>query len=160
MSSLPNLLTLARIAVIPVFVAAFYLFGRRVLALGGVRALRRWPAITDAVDGLIARRWQAVSSLGRMLDPIADKLIVAAALLMLAWDRHARRHQSRSGAGHSVPGDSRLRIAGIPCRSRREPAGHERGKIQDRNADDRDIGADRGAARRTSILRASRRRRR
>jgi cardiolipin synthase len=84
MSSLPNVLTIARIAIIPLFVAGFYVSGDlgRWVAFG----LFVIAAITDAVDGIIARRWQAESSLGRMLDPIADKLIVAAALLMLASD--------------------------------------------------------------------------
>jgi cardiolipin synthase (CMP-forming) len=84
MSWLPNALTIGRIAVIPLFVAGFYLSGSegRWIAF----ALFVLAAITDAIDGIIARRWQAESSLGRMLDPIADKLIVAAALLMLASD--------------------------------------------------------------------------
>lgn len=84
MSSLPNTLTIARIAIIPLFVAGFYVSGDlgRWVAFGLFAA----AAITDAIDGIIARRWQAVSSLGRMLDPIADKLIVAAALLMLVAD--------------------------------------------------------------------------
>ncbi|HEX5278959.1 MAG TPA: CDP-diacylglycerol--glycerol-3-phosphate 3-phosphatidyltransferase [Micropepsaceae bacterium] len=84
MSSLPNTLTIARIAIIPLFVAGFYVSGDlgRWVAFGLFVA----AAITDAVDGIIARRWQAESSLGRMLDPIADKLIVAAALLMLVAD--------------------------------------------------------------------------
>ena len=84
MSFLPNTLTIARIAIIPLFVAGFYVSGEagRWVAF----ALFVIAAITDAVDGIIARRWQAESSLGRMLDPIADKLIVAAALLMLTSD--------------------------------------------------------------------------
>lgn len=86
MSSLPNVLTITRIAIIPVFVAAFYFSGDAALRWVAF-SLFVLAAITDAVDGVIARRWQAESSLGRMLDPIADKLIVAAALLMLAWDR-------------------------------------------------------------------------
>jgi cardiolipin synthase (CMP-forming) len=84
MSSLPNALTLARIALVPLFVAAFFLPGDNgrwvvfvLFCLGG---------LTDAVDGMIARRFDAESSFGRMLDPIADKLIVSAALLMLASD--------------------------------------------------------------------------
>ena len=85
MSSLPNALTLARIALVPLFVAAFFLPGD-----GG-----RWivfilfcvAGVTDVFDGMIARKWNAESSLGRMLDPIADKLIVSAALLMLASDQ-------------------------------------------------------------------------
>ena len=57
MSSLPNLLTIARIAIIPLFVAAFYFSGEesRWLAF----SLFCFAAITDAFDGLIARRWQA-----------------------------------------------------------------------------------------------------
>jgi len=84
MSWLPNALTLGRIGAIPLFVAGFYLGGNegRWIAF----ALFVLAAITDAIDGIIARRWQAESSLGRMLDPIADKLIVAAALLMLTSD--------------------------------------------------------------------------
>ena len=84
MSWLPNALTIGRIAVIPLFVAGFYLSGGegRWIAF----TLFVLAAITDAIDGIIARRWQAESSLGRMLDPIADKLIVAAALLMLTSD--------------------------------------------------------------------------
>jgi len=84
MSSLPNALTLGRIGLVPVFVAAFFLpgdSGRWV-----VFVLFCLAAMTDAVDGMIARKLNAESSLGRMLDPIADKLIVSAALLMLASD--------------------------------------------------------------------------
>lgn len=85
MSSLPNALTLARIALVPLFVAAFFLPGDN----------GRWvvfflfciAGVTDAFDGMIARRLKAESTLGRMLDPIADKLIVSAALLMLASDQ-------------------------------------------------------------------------
>jgi cardiolipin synthase len=84
MSSLPNALTIARIGLVPLFVAAFFLpgdDGRWV-----VFVLFCLAGITDAVDGMIARKLNAESSFGRMLDPIADKLIVSAALLMLAAD--------------------------------------------------------------------------
>jgi len=82
--SLPNLLTYARILAIPAMVACFYLTGD-----GG-----RWAAlaifilagVTDFLDGYLARAWQQQSALGRMLDPIADKLLVGAALLMLVRD--------------------------------------------------------------------------
>ena len=84
MSSLPNTLTITRIAIIPLFVAGFYVSGEA--GRWAAFALFVMAAITDAVDGMIARRWQAESPVGRMLDPIADKLIVAAALLMLASD--------------------------------------------------------------------------
>ena len=85
MSSLPNALTIARIVLVPVFVAAFFWPGDE--GRWVVFALFCVAGITDWIDGMIARKLDAVSSLGRMLDPIADKLIVSAALLMLAADR-------------------------------------------------------------------------
>jgi CDP-diacylglycerol--glycerol-3-phosphate 3-phosphatidyltransferase len=84
MSSLPNALTVTRIGLVPLFVAAFFLPGE-----GGrwlVFVLFCLAGATDAFDGMIARKLGAETSFGRMLDPIADKLIVSAALLMLASD--------------------------------------------------------------------------
>ena len=84
MSSLPNALTVGRIVLVPFFVAAFFLPpepGRWI-----VFVLFCIAGITDLFDGMIARKLNAESSLGRMLDPIADKLMVSAALLMLAAD--------------------------------------------------------------------------
>lgn len=81
--SLPNLLTLSRIGVIPVLVAAFYLpgsWGNWVAA-----ALFIAAGVTDFFDGLIARRRGQTSALGQFLDPVADKLVVAAAIIMLVW---------------------------------------------------------------------------
>ena len=80
---LPNLLTLARIALVPLFVAAFFLPlpAGRWIAL----ALFLIAAITDYADGIIARARNAESRLGQMLDPIADKLLVATALMMLVY---------------------------------------------------------------------------
>jgi len=80
--NLPNLLTLSRVAVIPVFVAAFFLEG----ALANWVALGLFVAagLTDYFDGFFARRREQASDFGRFLDPIADKLLVATALLMLA----------------------------------------------------------------------------
>ncbi|MBL9098328.1 MAG: CDP-diacylglycerol--glycerol-3-phosphate 3-phosphatidyltransferase [Alphaproteobacteria bacterium] len=81
---LPNLLTFARIALTPVFVAAFWwpaeMGGRWV-----VLALFLIAAITDYADGWIARRRNMESRLGAMLDPIADKLLIASALVMLVY---------------------------------------------------------------------------
>ena len=81
LTSLPNLLTLSRILAIPLIIATFYVPGpgaRWVACVLFVAA-----AITDFFDGYFARRRNSVSSLGRFLDPIADKLLVAAVLLML-----------------------------------------------------------------------------
>ncbi len=80
--SLPNLLTYARILAVPAVAACFYFEGNtpRWVALGIFIA----AAITDFFDGYLARAWQQQSALGRMLDPIADKLLVSVCLLMLA----------------------------------------------------------------------------
>jgi len=77
----PNLLTLLRIALIPVFVGVFYIPTRWAsLACALVFTL---AAITDWLDGYLARRWEQTSSLGAFLDPVADKLMVAVALVLL-----------------------------------------------------------------------------
>lgn len=80
---IPNLLTLARIALVPAFVAAFWLempAGRWVAFAVFVVA-----AITDYADGWIARKHNTESRLGQMLDPIADKLLISSALIMLVY---------------------------------------------------------------------------
>lgn len=87
--NLPNILTYGRIAAVPLVVVCFFGEGK----FSGSDAAR-WTAvfifviasITDFFDGYLARAWDQQSSLGRMLDPIADKLLVAACLLLLAAD--------------------------------------------------------------------------
>jgi len=81
LTSLPNLLTLSRILAIPLVVATFYLEGDYARWLGC--ALFSAAGVTDWLDGHFARRWEQQSELGRFLDPIADKLLVAATLFML-----------------------------------------------------------------------------
>lgn len=84
--SLPNVLTYGRMAAVPALVACLFFLE------GGVA---RWSAFalfvaagfTDWLDGYLARAWEQQSTLGRMLDPIADKLLVGAVLLMLAHDK-------------------------------------------------------------------------
>ncbi len=93
--SLPNLLTYGRVAAAPVVAALLFwpeVDALRWTALGVFAA----AAITDFFDGYLARAWSQQSALGRMLDPIADKLLVAACLLMLVasgdiagWSRWA-----------------------------------------------------------------------
>ena len=79
--NLPNLLTVLRIFLIPVFIVVFYLpstWGREAATTVFVLA-----ALTDWLDGYLARRMGLVSALGAFLDPVADKLMVAAALILL-----------------------------------------------------------------------------
>ena len=79
--TLPIVLTLSRVAVIPVFVALFFLesaTGQWIAC--GVFTL---AAITDFFDGYLARARGQISAFGRFLDPVADKLLVASALLMM-----------------------------------------------------------------------------
>lgn len=84
LTTLPNLLTLSRIVAIPLVVATFYMpppfgpwIGCGLFALAG---------FTDWLDGRLARLWHQQSEIGRFLDPVADKLLVAAILFMLAAD--------------------------------------------------------------------------
>jgi cardiolipin synthase (CMP-forming) len=82
--SLPNLLTYGRIAAIPAIVILFHVwgdFGRWLCLFVFIVA-----SLTDWLDGYLARAWQQQSALGRMLDPIADKLLVAVTLLLLVSD--------------------------------------------------------------------------
>jgi len=87
--ALPNLLTYSRIAAVPVVVACMY--WQSILEYG---LWLRWVALfvfiaaglTDVLDGYVARAYGQLSTFGRMLDPIADKLLVSSCLLMLAAD--------------------------------------------------------------------------
>lgn len=84
-TSLPNLLTYGRIAAVPAMAAAFLLLdgdARRWVAF----AIFATASVTDWLDGYLARAWQQQSMLGRMLDPIADKLLVGVALVLLVHD--------------------------------------------------------------------------
>jgi cardiolipin synthase len=81
LTDLPNLLTLSRIAAIPLLVALVAL--HQPAADMAACVLFSTAAITDYFDGHLARTRRQQSDLGRMLDPIADKLLVAAALMML-----------------------------------------------------------------------------
>lgn len=82
--NLPNILTYARIVAVAAVTLFYFLpgVGTRWIAVGIYIA----AAITDFFDGYLARAWQQQSALGRMLDPIADKLLVATCLLLMAAD--------------------------------------------------------------------------
>jgi CDP-diacylglycerol--glycerol-3-phosphate 3-phosphatidyltransferase/cardiolipin synthase len=86
--NVPIALTWLRIILIPVFVSVYYLPDAW---LGP--AAKNWTAmsvfalaaVTDWLDGYLARRWGEVSAFGAFLDPVADKLMIAAALIVLVW---------------------------------------------------------------------------
>ncbi len=81
LSTIPNLLTLLRIALIPVYIVIFYLpFDWANQACAAVFGL---AALTDWLDGYLARRMGQFSRFGTFLDPVADKLMVATALILL-----------------------------------------------------------------------------
>ena len=79
--NLPNLLTLARIAAVPA-VVVLLLFDSRAAGMWAA-SLFGLAAATDFIDGWLARKWEVETVLGKFLDPLADKLIVMAALIML-----------------------------------------------------------------------------
>jgi len=80
----PNILTVLRIVLIPVFILAYYLPSPWAPALTVILFVA--AAITDWLDGYLARRLNQFSRFGAFLDPVADKLIVAAALVLLTAD--------------------------------------------------------------------------
>jgi CDP-diacylglycerol--glycerol-3-phosphate 3-phosphatidyltransferase/cardiolipin synthase len=86
--NLPTALTWLRIVLIPVFVGVYYL-PESMLSMSHKNWLAMTvfavAAITDWADGYLARRWGQVSAFGAFLDPVADKLMVVAALIMLVW---------------------------------------------------------------------------
>jgi CDP-diacylglycerol--glycerol-3-phosphate 3-phosphatidyltransferase/cardiolipin synthase len=82
--NIPNILTLLRIVLIPVLVVVFYLPGPWSYQISAL--IFGVAAITDWLDGYLARRLQQTSPFGAFLDPVADKLMVAVALVLLVQD--------------------------------------------------------------------------
>jgi CDP-diacylglycerol--glycerol-3-phosphate 3-phosphatidyltransferase/cardiolipin synthase len=83
-TSLPNILTYGRIVAVPVLAGVLF-FGTSDNARWLAFAIFVTACLTDWLDGYLARIWAQQSNLGRMLDPIADKLLVGATLLMLVY---------------------------------------------------------------------------
>ena len=87
--NIPNLLTYGRILAVPLIVLCFFIEGRLQssdLARWAALAIFAIASITDFFDGYLARIWNQTSNIGRMLDPIADKLLVSTSLLLMAVD--------------------------------------------------------------------------
>ena len=81
--NLPNKITLTRIFMIPIFVAIFFLDGIIPFGFGIAAIVFALAACTDFIDGHIARSRGLVTNLGKFLDPIADKVLVSTAMLLL-----------------------------------------------------------------------------
>ena len=88
---IPNILTIGRIILVPFFVLAFYLPG----FYGDLTAFMLFviASFTDFLDGMLARMLGEESRLGELLDPIADKIIVATALILLVMDGTIRHYE-------------------------------------------------------------------
>ena len=91
LKKIPNILTIGRILIVPFFVLAFYLPG----SYGDLTALILFivASFTDFLDGMLARFLGEESKLGELLDPIADKIIVATALILLVMDGTIRHYE-------------------------------------------------------------------
>ena len=85
--TIPNVLTLLRIILIPILVIVFYMPGQWTYQLSA--AIFGIAALTDLLDGYLARRLNQTSPFGAFLDPVADKLMVAVALVLLVQDNPA-----------------------------------------------------------------------
>ena len=88
---IPNYLTIGRIIIVPIFVFTFYLPG----FYGDLLpfALFIIASFTDFLDGLLARMFKEESKLGELLDPIADKIIVATALILLVMNETIKNYE-------------------------------------------------------------------
>ena len=88
---IPNYLTIGRIIIVPIFVISFYLPG----FYGDIIpfALFITASFTDFLDGLLARMYKEESKLGELLDPIADKILVAAALILLVMNGTIKNYE-------------------------------------------------------------------
>ena len=91
LKKIPNILTVGRILIVPFFVLAFYLPG----FYGDLTALILFivASFTDFLDGMLARVLGEESKLGELLDPIADKIIVATALILLVMDGTIKNYE-------------------------------------------------------------------
>jgi len=88
---IPNILTIGRIIIVPFFVTSFFLpgfYGEIIPFLLFILA-----SFTDFLDGLLARLYKEESKLGELLDPIADKIIVSAALILLVMNRAIQNYE-------------------------------------------------------------------
>src|SRR5216110_2992126 len=104
--NIPNVLTWLRISLIPLFVGVFY-FEKSWVSLPNQNLVATiiftLAAVTDWLDGWLARRLNQTSAFGAFLDPVADKLMIAAALIVLVRsEEHTSELQSRELISYAV----------------------------------------------------------
>ena len=124
----PTALTWLRIVLIPVFVGVYYVPDdgcRRSCATGSAMSVFALAAITDWFDGYLARRWGETSAFGAFLDPVADKLMVAAALILLV---ELGRAEAVSRDHHHRPRDRDLGVARMDGAARQ--VAQRRGRVR------------------------------
>ena len=95
--NVPNILSAFRIALVPVFVAAYFLDGGKVKVFAA--AVYALATLTDFLDGFIARKYNLITNLGRVLDPIGDKLMTLAVVSCITIDRIIRPVYNYKGGG-------------------------------------------------------------
>ena len=135
MLSLPNLLTLSRILAVPILVVL--LWRPTPVDYAITFALYCIVAITDYFDGYLARAQGQISRLGQFLDPIADKIMVAAVLIMLISSRKANPVPEIAGL-HIIPGsgdpaarDHRFRASRVPRPAQGIGSGERTRQVED-----------------------------
>ena len=110
--NLPNLLTFGRVLIVPMVVACLFWpdeYSLRWTAL----ALFTAAAVTDFFDGYLARIWDQQSALGRMLDPIADKLLLISAIVVLSFDHRPHLGQLPLWLTGTIIGRDVLLVLGV-----------------------------------------------
>ena len=141
MLSLPNLLTLSRILAVPILV--FLLWRPAPVDYAITFVLYCIVGITDYFDGYLARAQGRISRLGQFLDPIADKIMVGAVLIMLISSRKANPVPEIAGlniipaSGHPAARNHRLGPSRIPRGAQSLDPGERAGQMEDHLADGR-----------------------
>ena len=146
--SLPNILTYARVAAVPL-VAGLLFWPDEPWARWTALAIFIAAGISDFFDGYLARAWSQQSSLGRMLDPIADKLLVSAVILVLAANQTISGPDALGGDRHPLPGNPGLGPARTSGRAQGSAAGYRSRQVEDLRPVHRPGLPDRGVGRRS-----------
>jgi CDP-diacylglycerol--glycerol-3-phosphate 3-phosphatidyltransferase/cardiolipin synthase len=120
---IPNILTIGRIIIVPIFVLTFFIpgfFGDLIPFFLFVIA-----SFTDYLDGLLARLFKEESKLGELLDPIADKILVAAALILLVMNGTIKNYEVIACYNNLNQRNINIRTKRISCQRKHNYASHK-----------------------------------